>query len=119
MNARDVMGAVAPGDGETAERARALLRQAGVAFQPAMELDHTETVKRAVMAGLGVAFVSRYAVEDETRAGRLRTVAVERLAIRRHFHVIHDERRPLSASARAFVAFLQATGGRPPGAGAG
>lgn len=83
------------------------LRQAGVAFQPAMELDHTETIKRAVMAGLGVAFVSRYAVEDEVRAGRLRAVAVERLAIRRHFHVIHDERRPLSASARAFVAFLQ------------
>jgi hypothetical protein len=27
--------------------------------------------------------------------------------LRLHFHVIHDERRPLSASARAFVDFLE------------
>ena len=83
------------------------LREAGITVRPAMELDHTETIKRAVMAGLGIAFVSRYAVEDEVRAKRLRVVAVDRLKIRRHFHVIHDERRPLSASARAFVDFLE------------
>jgi DNA-binding transcriptional LysR family regulator len=77
-----------------------------------MELDHTETIKRAVMAGLGVAFVSRYAVEDELRAGRLRTLSVQGVKIRRHFHVIHDERRPLSASGRAFTSFLDGDGGR-------
>jgi DNA-binding transcriptional LysR family regulator len=83
-----------------------MLRQAGVVFRPAMELDHTETIKRAVMAGLGVAFVSRFAVDEEIRAGRVRALAVERVTMRRHFHIIHDERRPLSASARAFVAVL-------------
>ena len=83
------------------------LREAGITVQPTMELDHTETIKRAVLAGLGIAFVSRYAIEDEVRARRLRVVAVESLKIRRHFHVIHDERRPLSASARAFVGFLE------------
>jgi DNA-binding transcriptional LysR family regulator len=86
------------------------LRQAGVSFRPAMELDHTETIKRAVIAGLGVAFVSRYAVEDEVRSGRLRILNVQRMKVRRHFHVIHDERRPLSASARAFTAFLDSDG---------
>lgn len=86
------------------------LRQAGVTVRPAMELDHTETIKRAVMAGLGIAFVSRYAVEDELQTGRLRALAVPRMKIRRHFHVIHDERRPLSASARAFTSFLGANG---------
>jgi DNA-binding transcriptional LysR family regulator len=86
------------------------LRQAGVTFRPAMELDHTETIKRAVIAGLGVAFVSRYAVEDEVRSGRLRTLAVQGLKIRRHFHVIHDDRRPPSASARAFMSFLDGNG---------
>jgi DNA-binding transcriptional LysR family regulator len=75
-----------------------------------MELDHTETIKRAVIAGLGVAFVSRYAVEDEVRSGRLRTLAVQGLKIRRHFHVIHDDRRPPSASARAFMSFLDGNG---------
>ena len=89
------------------------LRQAGVTLRPAMELDHTETIKRAVMAGLGVAFVSRYAVEDEIKSGRLRTLPVQRMKIQRHFHVIHDERRPLSASARAFTAFLEANGQAP------
>ena len=83
------------------------LREAGITVRPAMELDHTETIKRAVIAGLGIAFVSRYAIADEVRAKRLRVVAVDRLKIRRHFHVIHDERRPLSASARAFVDFLE------------
>jgi DNA-binding transcriptional LysR family regulator len=89
------------------------LREAGVTLRPAMELDHTETIKRAVMAGLGVAFVSRYAVEDEVRSGRLRILTVQRMRIRRHFHVIYDERRPLSASARAFIAFLEASGQMP------
>jgi DNA-binding transcriptional LysR family regulator len=89
------------------------LRQAGVALRPAMELDHTETIKRSVMAGLGVAFVSRYAVEDEIKSGRLRTLPVQRMKIQRHFHVIHDERRPLSASARAFTAFLEGNGQKP------
>jgi len=87
------------------------LREAGVTIRPGMELDHTETIKRAVLAGLGIAFVSRYAIVDEVRSGRLRVVAVEKMKIRRHFHVIHDERRPLSTSARAFVRFLE-KGGR-------
>ncbi len=87
------------------------LRQAGVAVQPAMELDHTETIKRAVMAGLGIAFVSRYAIDDERR--RLRVLRVRGMKIRRHFHIIRDERRPLSASARAFTAFLEADGKAP------
>jgi DNA-binding transcriptional LysR family regulator len=89
------------------------LREAGVTLRPAMELDHTETIKRAVMAGLGVAFVSRYAVEDEVRSGRLRALSVQRMKVRRHFHVIHDERRPLSASARAFITFLAANDQTP------
>jgi len=38
------------------------------------------------MAGLGIAFVSRYAIKDEVRARRLRVVAVEKLKIQRHFH---------------------------------
>jgi DNA-binding transcriptional LysR family regulator len=85
------------------------LRAAGVAVGATMELDHTETIKRAVIAGLGVAFVSRYAIANELRAKRLRVMPVKGLRIRRHFHVIYDERRPLGASARAFVGFV-ATG---------
>jgi DNA-binding transcriptional LysR family regulator len=86
------------------------LRRSGVMVRPAMELDHTETIKRAVMAGLGIAFVSRYAIDDELRARRLRVLRVNGMKIRRHFHIIRDERRPLSASGQAFTAFLEADG---------
>jgi hypothetical protein len=37
-------------------------------------------------------------------------VPIRGLRIRRHFHVIHGERRTLSASARAFLALLDEHG---------
>jgi DNA-binding transcriptional LysR family regulator len=91
------------------------LQRAGVKFQPAMELDHTEAIKQAVMAGLGVAFVSIYAVQGELATRRLRAVRVRGLRVQRHFHVIHHPARTLTASARAFMAMLDEAGrgGRP------
>ncbi len=63
-----------------------------------MQLGHTEAIKQAVMAGLGVAFVSRYAVRGEVATRRLAVVPVRGLKIQRHFHVIHNETRGLAAS---------------------
>jgi DNA-binding transcriptional LysR family regulator len=87
---------------------RALL-QAGVKFRPAMELDHTEAIKQGVMAGLGVAFVSVYAVRGETATGRLHALRLRGVRIQRHFHVIHHEARRVTASARAFMELLDQT----------
>jgi LysR family transcriptional regulator, low CO2-responsive transcriptional regulator len=84
------------------------LQQAGLQCRAAMELDHTEAIKQAVMAGLGVALVSVHAVRGELAARRLVALRVRGLHLRRHFHVIHDEGRPLSASAQAFVRLLEA-----------
>src|SRR5438093_2673708 len=61
------------------------LQRAGVKFQVAMELDHTEAIKQGVMAGLGVAFVSIYAVRWEVVAGRLCTLRLRGIQIQRHF----------------------------------
>jgi hypothetical protein len=36
-------------------------------------------------------------------------VRVRNLRLQRHFHVIHDEDHPLSASGRAFLEFLERT----------
>ena len=82
------------------------LRQAGVKFTTAMELDHIEAIKQAVMAGLGVAFLSMYAVRGEIATRRLRGLRLKGLRVRRHFHVIHNEARTLTASGRAFMALL-------------
>jgi DNA-binding transcriptional LysR family regulator len=106
-------------------RERLLLREDGSATRAATEralqkaevkigrtlvLDHTEAIKQAVMVGLGVAFVSIYAVPGELETGRLARVRLRSLDIRRHFDVIHNEARPLTAGARAFVATVEAYG---------
>jgi len=84
------------------------LEQAGVGWHVSMELGHTEAIKQAVMAGLGVAFVSVHAVRGEVASRRLVAIRLRRLRIQRHFHVIHSEARTLSAGARALVAMLSA-----------
>jgi DNA-binding transcriptional LysR family regulator len=90
---------------QVAERA---LQLAGVRVGTSMELGHTEAIKQAVMAGLGVALVSVHAVRDEAARGRLHALRLKGMRIRRHFHMIHNEARTLSASARAFLALLDA-----------
>lgn len=83
------------------------LRRAGVKFTTAMELDHIEAIKQAVMAGLGVAFVSIHAVRGELATRRLCVLRLQGLRVRRHFHVIHNEARTPTASGRAFMALLE------------
>ena len=90
-----------------------MLLRAGIRFRVAMELDHTEAIKQGVMAGLGVAFVSTYAVRGEIATGRLCALRLRGIRLRRHFHVIHHEARRVTASARAFMELLeQAAPGR-------
>jgi DNA-binding transcriptional LysR family regulator len=91
-----------------------VLRQAGVRFTIAMELDHVEAIKQAVMAGLGVAFVSAYAIAGELTTRRLHAVHLKGIRVRRHFHVIQNESRMLTASARAFMEMLEKPGRRRP-----
>jgi DNA-binding transcriptional LysR family regulator len=83
------------------------LQLAGVKLTTAMELDHIEAIKQAVMAGLGMAFVSTYAVHGEIGSRRLRGLRLKGLRVRRHFHVIHNEARTLTGSGRAFIAMLE------------
>ncbi len=90
------------------------LRAAGIDYQVGMVFEHTEAIKQAVMAGLGVAFLSVHAVRGEVATGRLRALRLRGLRVVRHFHVIHNEARSLSASARAFMALLPPAAGKPP-----
>src|SRR5882672_9485275 len=89
------------------------LQRAGIRFQAAMELDHTEAIKQAVMAGLGVAFMSVYAIRGELATGRLHSLRLRGIRVQRHFHVIHHEARRITASARAFMEVLAQAGRRP------
>jgi DNA-binding transcriptional LysR family regulator len=87
------------------------LELAGAGIGPTMELGHTEAIKQAVMAGLGVAFLSIHAIRIEIETRRLAALRLRGHRVRRHFHVIHNEARTMGASARAFVKLLERAGG--------
>ena len=72
----------------------------------ALTLGHTEAIKRAVAAGLGVAVVSQLAVADEAAAGRLAVVRPAGLRLRRPLHLVTPADRSPSPAAAAFAAML-------------
>ncbi len=70
---------------ETAlEKARFKLKS----FQKVMDLDSTEAIKSAVEAGLGVGFVSRWAIAKERELNTLKCAQVSGLRILRSFSLI-------------------------------
>ncbi|MFY0574882.1 LysR substrate-binding domain-containing protein [Cystobacter fuscus] len=75
------------GSGSRAVLERAL-RQAGVRRGPQpgdLQLGSTEAIKGAVAAGLGVGFLSRWSIQDELASGRLRTLPMPDLRVKRAF----------------------------------
>jgi len=80
-----------------------------IEIRPGMtwELGSTEAVKRAAREGLGIAFLSRYAVAEEVERGDLETFRLRgRPPIRRDFSIATLAGRPLSPSELGFVATL-------------
>jgi DNA-binding transcriptional LysR family regulator len=97
-----------------------LLRESGSATRQVTEgaltdagiplvLPHTEAIKQGALAGLGVAFLFVDAMQGERATGRLQALRVRGLRIVPHFHLIHHERRWLSAAALAFMELMIAT----------
>jgi DNA-binding transcriptional LysR family regulator len=72
----------------------------------ALELGSNAAIKNALKRGLGIAFLSRLAVQRELDAGELRAVAVSGLSLNRHFYLVHHRRHPLSPAASAFLHFV-------------
>lgn len=80
-----------------------------IGVQPARvwELGSTEAVKRAAREGLGVAFLSSYAVAEELERGELDVFRLRgRPPLKRDFHIARLATRPLSPAERGFVATL-------------
>jgi DNA-binding transcriptional LysR family regulator len=60
-----------------------------------MTSSSNETIKQAVMAGIGVALISRHTVGLELRLGLLRELTVEGLPLMRSWYVAHRRSLPL------------------------
>jgi DNA-binding transcriptional LysR family regulator len=72
----------------------------------AMEMASNETIKQAVMAGMGVSFISRHTIELELQTQRLVVLDVRGTPIIRHWHVAHLAKKRLSPTASAFKQFV-------------
>lgn len=58
-----------------------------------LELEHTEAIKRAVEAGMGIGCISRLALKDAFRRGSLVPLPVQGLDLRRRFNfVLHRQK---------------------------
>lgn len=77
-------------------------------FEPriTMEMGSNETIKQAVMAGMGVSFLSLHTVGLELQAGLLHLLEVEGTPVMRNWHVVHLQSKVLSPAAEAFRYFL-------------
>jgi DNA-binding transcriptional LysR family regulator len=87
------------------ELRRAGLRLRGV--DPKLELGLQESVKSAVAAGYGVAFISRTAIEGELAARTLAAARVEGVDPSRQIYLVRARGRTPTRAAEAFVEFAK------------
>lgn len=81
---------------------------AGLPTRIAMTTDSNETIKQAVMAGMGVAVLSRHTVGLELTLGLLKTLPMEGFPLMRSWFVAHRRAMPLMpAHARLRAFFLE------------
>ena len=70
-----------------------------------MQVSGNEALKAAVLAGIGIGFVSRRAVEAELKAGNLVPLSIEGLSITRNFYALRQDNLELPV-AEALWKFL-------------
>ena len=71
-----------------------------------MEMASNETIKQAVIASMGLGFLSLHTLGLELELGLLRIVDVEGLPLLRRWHVVNTRERSLSPAAEAFRRFI-------------
>lgn len=80
--------------------------QADLPLQVSMQVGNNSAIKQSVTAGLGVALISRVAINAELETKRLVMLDVMGFPIMRQWRLIHLQDKNLSAAARAFKFFL-------------
>lgn len=99
-----------PGSG-TRMLTEQLLADTGITPRVGMEIDSNETIKQAVMAGLGVALLSAHTVSVELADGRLIMLDVVGLPIMREWSVMRRADRRMMPAASMLWDFFAAEGG--------
>lgn len=76
-----------------------------------IEMGSNETIKQAVIAGLGIALISLHTVTEELRSGRLVTVGTPELPIVRRWYVLHRLDAPPVGAVATVLEFINAQRG--------
>jgi DNA-binding transcriptional LysR family regulator len=76
-----------------------------------MEMPSNETIKQAVMAGMGLSFLSMRTIRHELASGHIALLDVQGLPQVNHWYVTHLSSKKLSPAALAFKNFLIEQGG--------
>jgi LysR family transcriptional regulator, low CO2-responsive transcriptional regulator len=87
-----------------------MLSEANIAPHVAMEISSNETIKQAVMAGLGIAFISAHTVAAEIEMRRLVMLKVAGLPMLRQWWVVQNKEKRLMPAAEALWRFLECEG---------
>ncbi len=87
-----------------------LFSAAGLSPNLGMEMGSNETIKQAVMAGLGIALISAHTVSAEIEDGRLAAFDVEGLPVVRQWYVVKQRDKRLLPAAQALWDFLAQCG---------
>ena len=77
-------------------------------------MNSVEAIKSAVACNLGVAFVSRLAIEQEVKAGQLHAMKVEGIPLTRRLRCVADPARYQSRAVRAFIDIMFDLSAYPP-----
>ena len=83
-----------------------VFQEAGMPLQVSMQVGNNSAIKQSVAAGLGIALISRVALDMELETNRLIILDVEGFPIMRQWRLVHIKDKHLSATARAFKSFL-------------
>ncbi len=73
-----------------------------------IEIGSNETIKQAVIAGLGIALISAHTIEAELESGRLAVLDVKGLPIMRQWFIVRRADRPFSPIGQAMWNFTRA-----------
>jgi LysR family transcriptional regulator for metE and metH len=87
-----------------------LFETAGIRPKIGMTMSSNETIKQAVIAGLGIAFISAHTVATELDERRLVTLDVDGLPVVRQWFVLSRKDKVLLPPAQAMFDFLSAKG---------
>ena len=71
-----------------------------------MEMSSNETIKQAVMAGMGLSFLSLHTIGLEVRSGLLHVLDIDGTPLMRMWNVVHLQAKLLSPAAEAFRYFI-------------